>query len=99
MLNSATKIHFHTESFESALRVALREDPNIVLVGEMRDIQTVRLALTAAETGHLVFATLHTSSAAKSIHRIIDVFLRAKRDGALNAFGVTSSNRFSDFVA
>jgi twitching motility protein PilT len=56
------------------LRSALREDPDIILVGEMRDIETIRLALTAAETGHLVFATLHTSSAAKTIDRIIDVF-------------------------
>jgi len=64
----------HTGSFNDALRSALREDPDVILVGEMRDIETVRLALTAAETGHLVFATLHTSSAAKTINRIIDVF-------------------------
>ena len=64
----------HTLSFEAALRSALREDPDVILVGEMRDVQTIRLALTAAETGHLVLATLHTTSAAKSIDRIIDVF-------------------------
>jgi twitching motility protein PilT len=64
----------HTLSFANALRSALREDPDIILVGEMRDLETIRLALTAAETGHLVFGTLHTSSAAKTIDRIIDVF-------------------------
>ena len=64
----------HTHSFENALRSALREDPDIVLVGEMRDLETIRLALTAAETGHIVLATLHTSSAPKTIDRIIDSF-------------------------
>ena len=68
------EIHRDTHGFNQALRSALREDPDIILVGEMRDIETIRLALTAAETGHLVFATLHTSSAAKTIDRIIDVF-------------------------
>jgi twitching motility protein PilT len=63
-----------THGFNQALRSALREDPDIILVGELRDIETVRLALTAAETGHLVFGTLHTSSAPKTIDRIIDVF-------------------------
>jgi twitching motility protein PilT len=63
-----------TRSFSDALRAALREDPDVILVGEMRDLETIRLALTAAETGHLVLATLHTSSAAKTINRIIDVF-------------------------
>ena len=63
-----------TLSFSNALRSALREDPDIILVGEMRDLETIRLAMTAAETGHLVFGTLHTSSAAKTIDRIIDVF-------------------------
>ncbi|KXK41252.1 MULTISPECIES: type IV pilus twitching motility protein PilT [Nitrosomonas] len=63
-----------THSFSNALRAALREDPDIILVGEMRDLETIRLAMTAAETGHLVFGTLHTSSAAKTIDRIIDVF-------------------------
>ncbi|MBK7025555.1 MAG: type IV pilus twitching motility protein PilT [Polaromonas sp.] len=64
----------HTQSFAAALRSALREDPDAVLVGELRDLETIRLAMTAAETGHLVFGTLHTSSAAKTIDRIIDVF-------------------------
>ena len=64
----------HTLSFANALRAALREDPDVILVGEMRDLVTIRLALTAAETGHLVFGTLHTSSAAKTIDRIVDVF-------------------------
>ncbi|MBZ0106223.1 MAG: type IV pilus twitching motility protein PilT [Sulfuricella denitrificans] len=70
----------HTLSFANALRSALREDPDIILVGEMRDLETIRLALTAAETGHLVFGTLHTSSAAKTIDRIIDVFPAAEKD-------------------
>ncbi len=64
----------HTESFAAALKSALREDPDVILVGEMRDLETIQLALTAAETGHLVFGTLHTASAAKTIDRIIDVF-------------------------
>ncbi len=64
----------HTQSFSNALRSALREDPDVVLVGELRDLETIRLALTAAETGHLVFGTLHTVSAAKTVDRIIDVF-------------------------
>ncbi|MQR01382.1 type IV pilus twitching motility protein PilT [Glaciimonas soli] len=64
----------HTHSFNNALRSALREDPDVILVGELRDLETIRLALTAAETGHLVFGTLHTSSAAKTIDRIVDVF-------------------------
>ena len=68
------EVHRDTHGFNQALRAALREDPDIILVGEMRDIETIRLAMTAAETGHLVFATLHTSSAAKTIDRIIDVF-------------------------
>src|SRR5215468_6800058 len=70
----------HTLSFANALRAALREDPDYILVGEMRDLETIRLALTAAETGHLVFATLHTSSAAKTVDRIIDVFPAAEKD-------------------
>lgn len=70
----------HTLSFANALRSALREDPDVILVGEMRDLETIRLALTAAETGHLVFATLHTSSAAKTIDRVIDVFPAAEKD-------------------
>ena len=64
----------HTETFDNALRAALREDPDIILVGEMRDLETISLALTAAETGHLVLATLHTNSAIKTVDRIIDVF-------------------------
>jgi len=68
------EVHRDTKSFNNALRAALREDPDIILVGELRDLETIRLALTAAETGHLVFGTLHTSSAAKTIDRIIDVF-------------------------
>ena len=69
-----------TLSFNNALRSALREDPDVILVGEMRDLETIRLALTAAETGHLVFGTLHTSSAAKTIDRIVDVFPAAEKD-------------------
>ena len=68
------EVHRDTHSFENALRSALREDPDIILVGEMRDLETIRLALSAAETGHLVFGTLHTTSAAKTIDRIVDVF-------------------------
>ncbi|RUO34384.1 twitching motility protein PilT [Aliidiomarina shirensis] len=68
------EVHRDTHSFSSALRVALREDPDVILVGELRDLETIRLALTAAETGHLVFGTLHTTSAPKTIDRIIDVF-------------------------
>ncbi len=70
----------HTQSFNDALRSALREDPDVVLVGEMRDVETISLALTAAETGHLVFGTLHTSSAAKTIDRIIDVFPAGEKE-------------------
>ena len=69
-----------TQSFSQALRSALREDPDVVVVGEMRDLETIRLALTAAETGHLVFATLHTTSAALTINRIIDVFPAEEKD-------------------
>ena len=70
----------HTLGFAEALRSALREDPDVILVGEMRDLETIRLALTAAETGHLVFATLHTTSAAKTIDRVVDVFPAAEKD-------------------
>jgi twitching motility protein PilT len=70
----------HTLSFSNALRSALREDPDVILVGEMRDLETIRLALSAAETGHLVFGTLHTSSAAKTIDRIVDVFPAAEKE-------------------
>jgi twitching motility protein PilT len=70
----------HTHGFSEALRSALREDPDIILVGELRDLETIRLALTGAETGHLVFATLHTSSAAKTIDRIVDVFPASEKE-------------------
>jgi twitching motility protein PilT len=68
------EVHTHTESFKDALRAALREDPDIVLVGEMRDLETVAIAIETAETGHLVFGTLHTSTAASTVDRIIDQF-------------------------
>ena len=68
------EIHRHTISFDEALRSALREDPDVILLGELRDLETIRLALTAAETGHLVFGTLHTVSAAKTIDRVVGVF-------------------------
>ncbi|MCE1182215.1 MAG: type IV pilus twitching motility protein PilT [Rhodocyclales bacterium] len=70
----------HTLSFNNALRSALREDPDVILVGEMRDLETIRLALSAAETGHLVFGTLHTSSAAKTVDRVVDVFPAAEKE-------------------
>ena len=68
------EVHRDTHSFSNALRSALREDPDVILVGELRDLETIRLAMTAAETGHLVFGTLHTSSAAKTVDRVVDVF-------------------------
>lgn len=68
------ELHKNTHSFDNALKSALREDPDVILVGELRDLETIRLAMTAAETGHLVLATLHTSSAPKTIDRIVDVF-------------------------
>jgi twitching motility protein PilT len=74
------EVHRDTLGFSEALRSALREDPDVVLVGEMRDLETIRLALTAAETGHLVFGTLHTSSAAKTIDRVVDVFPAAEKE-------------------
>ena len=74
------EVHRDTHGFNEALRSALREDPDIILVGELRDLETIRLALTAAETGHLVFGTLHTTSAAKTIDRIIDVFPSDDKD-------------------
>ena len=74
------EVHRDTLGFNEALRSALREDPDVILVGELRDLETIRLALSAAETGHLVFGTLHTSSAAKTIDRIIDVFPAAEKD-------------------
>lgn len=69
-----------TQAFQNALRAALREDPDVIMIGEMRDLETIRLALTAAETGHLVFGTLHTSSASHTIDRIIDVFPGNEKD-------------------
>jgi len=93
------EVGVHTQSFSSALRGALREDPDIVLVGEMRDLETIELAITAASTGHLVFGTLHTQSAAKTVDRIIDVFpseqqnkIRATLSEALK--GVVAQNLF-----
>jgi twitching motility protein PilT len=74
------ELGFQTRSFANALRSALREDPDVILVGEMRDLETVGLAITAAETGHLVFATLHTSGAAQAVDRIIDVFPAAQQN-------------------
>ena len=74
------EVHRDTLGFNEALRSALREDPDVILVGEMRDLETIRLALSAAETGHLVFGTLHTSSAAKTVDRIIDVFPAAEKE-------------------
>lgn len=73
------EVERHTLGFAEALRSALREDPDVILVGELRDLETIRLAMTAAETGHLVFGTLHTSSAAKTIDRVIDVFPAAEK--------------------
>ncbi|MBF0195222.1 MAG: type IV pilus twitching motility protein PilT [Magnetococcales bacterium] len=74
------EVHRDTKSFDMALRSALREDPDVILVGEMRDLETIRLALSAAETGHLVLGTLHTTSAAKTIDRMVDVFPAAEKD-------------------
>ncbi len=74
------EVHRDTLGFNESLRSALREDPDVILVGEMRDLETIRLALTAAETGHLVFGTLHTSSAAKTMDRVVDVFPAAEKD-------------------
>jgi len=74
------EVHTHTESFSAALRAALREDPDVIMVGEMRDLETISLAITAAETGHLVLATLHTGSAARTLDRILDVFPTEQRE-------------------
>ena len=78
-LISQREVSSHTKSFHAALRAALREDPDIILVGEMRDLETISLAVTAAETGHLVLATLHTNSAIKTVDRIIDVFPQSQQ--------------------
>jgi twitching motility protein PilT len=74
------EVHTHTESFSHALRAALREDPDVIMVGEMRDLETISLAITAAETGHLVLATLHTGSAARTLDRVLDVFPTEQRE-------------------
>jgi twitching motility protein PilT len=74
------EVGLHTKSFAAALRGALREDPDIIMVGEMRDLETISLAIEASETGHLVFATLHTNSASKTVDRIIEVFRSASRN-------------------
>ncbi len=74
------EIHTHTDSFATALRAALREDPDVIMVGEMRDLETISLAITAAETGHLVLATLHTGSAARTLDRVLDVFPTEQRE-------------------
>ena len=89
----------HTRSFAAALRGALREDPDVILVGEMRDLETIDLALTAAATGHLVFGTLHTPSAAKTIDRVIDVFPAGQQNQIRNTLsealkGVIAQNLF-----
>jgi twitching motility protein PilT len=73
-------VHTHTESFAAALRGALREDPDVIMVGEMRDLETISLAITASETGHLVLGTLHTGSAARTLDRVLDVFPTDQRD-------------------
>src|SRR3954467_15730262 len=93
------EVGIHTRSFSNALRGALREDPDILLVGEMRDLETIELALTAAATGHLVFGTLHTPSAAKTIDRVIDVFPAAQQNQIRNTLsealkGVVAQNLF-----
>src|SRR5439155_4390132 len=68
------EVRSHTKSFSTALRASLREDPDIILIGEMRDLETVSIAITAAETGHLVLGTLHTPGAARTVNRLVDVF-------------------------
>ena len=79
-IRSYYEVGRHTKSFANALKASLREDPDIILVGEMRDLETIELAITAAETGHLVFGTLHTNSAAKTIDRIINVFPQEQQE-------------------
>ncbi len=74
------EVHTHTFSFAAALRAALREDPDVIMIGEMRDLETISLAITAAETGHLVLGTLHTSNAARSLDRVLDVFPTDQRE-------------------
>ena len=77
-----------TQTFASALRAALREDPDVIYIGEMRDLETIQLAITAAETGHLVLGTLHTSSTAKTVERIVDVFPRSTRAGTPSSVNI-----------
>jgi energy-coupling factor transporter ATP-binding protein EcfA2 len=89
------EVHKDTLGFSEALRSALREDPDVILVGEMRDLETIRLALTAAETGHLVFGTLHTSSAAKTIDRVSTCSRPGKGNGPRDAFGVLAGGHFA----
>jgi len=91
------EVHRNTLGFQEALRSALREDPDVILVGELRDLETIRLAMTAAETGHLVFATLHTTSAAKTIDRIIDVFPAAEKD-MVRAIRISPSRYLPDLA-
>jgi twitching motility protein PilT len=74
------EVHTHTKSFAAALRGALREDPDVIMVGEMRDLETIQLAISASETGHLVLGTLHTSNAARTLDRLLDVFPTDQRD-------------------
>ena len=76
-------MHTHTESFAAALRGSLREDPDVIMVGEMRDLETIQLAITAAETGHLVLGTLHTGNAARTLDRVLDVFPTDQREQIL----------------
>src|SRR5205814_10029062 len=71
---SQREVFTHTESFAAALRASLREDPDVIMVGEMRDLETISLAITASETGHLVLATLHTANASRTLDRLLDVF-------------------------
>ncbi len=84
------EVHRDTLGFNEALRSALREDPDIILVGELRDLETIRLALTAAETGHLVFGTLHTTSAAKTIDRVVDVFPAEEKSMVRSMIGTSA---------
>ena len=85
-LVSQRELHRDTSDFSEALRSALRQDPDIILVGEMRDLETIRPALTAAETGHLVFGTLHTTSAAKTIDRVLMCFRRLKKTAFVQCY-------------
>jgi twitching motility protein PilT len=93
------EVHRDTRGFNEALRSALREDPDVILVGEMRDLETIRLALSAAETGHLVFGTLHTTSAAKTIDRVVDVFPAEEKEMVrADVIRITSSCYLANFV-